>query len=120
MLAVILGADFGPSVRHISARQAAGRRGPGSKRDSGAGGSRARPETAGGFASGPRAAGRSHRPAICADAVFMNMPVAIPAALDRAVFAGLDGALPPDKVRELAELFVAETDFYMIEIASRR
>ena len=50
----------------------------------------------------------------------MNMPVRIPAVLDRAAFVELGGALSPDKLRELAELFAAETDFYLIEIASRR
>jgi len=43
-----------------------------------------------------------------------------PAVLDRTIFTELGAALPPDKMRELVSLFVAETDFYMTEIASRR
>ena len=50
----------------------------------------------------------------------MSAPTQIPAALDRAVFSELSAALPHPKIRELVELFVAETDFYMTEIAARR
>jgi HPt (histidine-containing phosphotransfer) domain-containing protein len=44
----------------------------------------------------------------------------IPAALDRAAFAELGTALPHGKMRELVDLYVCETEFYMTEIASRR
>ena len=50
----------------------------------------------------------------------MSAPTQIPAVLDRAVFSELGAALPYPKIRELVGLFVAETDFYMAEIASRR
>lgn len=50
----------------------------------------------------------------------MNTPSRIPAALDHTAFAELALALPRGKIQELVGLFVAETDFYMIEIASRR
>ncbi|HEY2011438.1 MAG TPA: hypothetical protein VGH23_20785 [Rhizomicrobium sp.] len=50
----------------------------------------------------------------------MSAPDKIPPVLDRAAFAELGATLPPDKVRELAVLFAAETGFYMMEIASRR
>ena len=50
----------------------------------------------------------------------MTAPTRTPAALDHTVFAELALALPRGKMQELVGLFVAETDFYMIEIASRR
>jgi HPt (histidine-containing phosphotransfer) domain-containing protein len=50
----------------------------------------------------------------------MSAPTRIPAALDPAAFAELGQALPHGKLLELVGLFVAETDFYMTEIASRR
>jgi HPt (histidine-containing phosphotransfer) domain-containing protein len=50
----------------------------------------------------------------------MNDPAPIPAVLDRAAFAELGVALPHGKMRELVELYVCETEFYMTEIASRR
>ena len=50
----------------------------------------------------------------------MSATTHFPPVLDRAVFTELGAALPQDKMRELVGLFVAETDFYMIEIASRR
>jgi HPt (histidine-containing phosphotransfer) domain-containing protein len=50
----------------------------------------------------------------------MNDPAPIPVALDRAAFAVLCAALPYGKMRELVELYVCETEFYMTEIASRR
>ncbi len=50
----------------------------------------------------------------------MNDPARIPAALDRAIFAELGATLPHGKMRELVELCVCETEFYMSEIASRR
>jgi HPt (histidine-containing phosphotransfer) domain-containing protein len=50
----------------------------------------------------------------------MNDPARVPAVLDRAAFGELGVALPNDKMRELVELYVCETEFYMTEIASRR
>jgi HPt (histidine-containing phosphotransfer) domain-containing protein len=50
----------------------------------------------------------------------MSNPARIPAVLDRAAFAQLCAALPHDKMRELVELFVCETELYMTQIVSRR
>jgi HPt (histidine-containing phosphotransfer) domain-containing protein len=50
----------------------------------------------------------------------MTAPPRIPATLDPAAFAELGQALPRGKMQELVGLFVAETDFYMTEIVSRR
>ena len=50
----------------------------------------------------------------------MNDPARVPAVLDRAAFGELGVALPHGKLRELVELYVCETEFYMTEIASRR
>jgi HPt (histidine-containing phosphotransfer) domain-containing protein len=50
----------------------------------------------------------------------MTNPARIPAVLDRAAFAELGAALSHGKMQELAELYVCETEFYMMEIASRR
>ena len=50
----------------------------------------------------------------------MSATTRIPAVLDRATFAGLGAAMSPVALRELVGLFVAETDFYMTEIAARR
>ena len=50
----------------------------------------------------------------------MTDPARILAALDHAVFAELGAALPHGKMRELVDLFVCETEFYMTEIAARR
>src|SRR5215469_12801994 len=47
-------------------------------------------------------------------------PARIPAVLDRVSFAELGAALPPGELKELVELFVCETEFYLTEIASRR
>jgi HPt (histidine-containing phosphotransfer) domain-containing protein len=50
----------------------------------------------------------------------MSASVRFPAVLDHAVFTELGAALPREKIRELVWLFVAETEFYLTEIASRR
>ena len=50
----------------------------------------------------------------------MSEPSHFPMVLDRAMFARLDAAMPPAQLRELVGLFIAETDFYMTEIAARR
>ena len=50
----------------------------------------------------------------------MNDAARNPAVLDRAAFAELCVALAHGKMRELVELYVCETEFYMTEIASRR
>lgn len=50
----------------------------------------------------------------------MSAPPRFPVVLDRAAFTRLGTTMPPAELRELVELFVAETDFYMTEIAARR
>ena len=50
----------------------------------------------------------------------MSAPSRFPAILDRAAFTGLAGTMPSAELRDLVELFVAETEFYMAEIAARR